>query len=645
MTGVEIRDVGYLKWRDPLAWMETMKGTKWNNLLEHEKRTFNELANQPHTKQLARQMKGELDDAEQYTRDLGFTIGCNSVEIFIERGSLFKWKWKHNKHTLKKSHDIDIQGNIVWYVTSSEDETYRNYLVCETSDDKVIWKKETVSTQVAVKDNLCYFIKVENYFRTIELCVCNPHTGKQETIIYKESDKQRDLTLIKGCNKTLYLQSSDANDSKLWRIDGTKLIPLYIHSNTQIPLGKSIFNDDCVLIKPTPVSHWTIHGKPIQEWKVPNFKKEEPIWANIESGHILTINDGSMTIWYCDKKTEPTSVFHIKAGILLPNPWSMWENSLIQTFCVKTPSSIPCMIDILKGKIIVTRYTTDTIAKPIAFKPIEIHKYHAKSYDNASVPYVIIKEKGVKPRGQIVYVYGAYGSQTPVGWTPQQWYPLLKRKWAIVYALVRGGGDKSSEWANSARKENRIKSIEDFKSVIVASQQKNNVHAPQTVLYGRSAGGIPVGALVARYPDGNLFGAVYTESPYVDVLRTASNPDLPLTIGEYEEFGNPSRYAHHFASLLEISPIDSLPQNGAPGVFVINRVGLQDKQVFPYESFKWIQRLRGLCIKNNSPIIEPNAKYITFEKNEGHHYSSKTFTEAKATDLAILEAWLNNKLN
>ena len=162
-------------------------------------------------------------------------------------------------------------------------------------------------------------------------------------------------------------------------------------------------------------------------------------------------------------------------------------------------------------------------------------------------------------------------------------------------------------------------------------------------MYGRSAGGIPVGALVARYPNGELFGAAYTESPYVDVLRTASNPDLPLTIGEYEEFGNPSKYAHHFASLLQVSPIDSLPINGAPGVFVIDRVGLKDKQVFPYESFKWVQRLRGLCIKNNGLILASNGKYITFEKNEGHHYSTEKFTEAKATDLAILETWLNNE--
>jgi oligopeptidase B len=323
--------------------------------------------------------------------------------------------------------------------------------------------------------------------------------------------------------------------------------------------------------------------------------------------------------------------------LIYPNPWSTWENTLIQVFCIKTPTEVPSIIHILKDKIVEKQ--TPCIKEPIHFKPIETHKYIVKSNDNTDISYIVVKEKGVNPVGQIVYVYGAYGTQTPIAWTQQQWYPLLKRKWAIVYALVRGGGDKSYEWAEQARRENRHKSIEDFEAVIKASQERYKLSSHQTVLYGRSAGGIPVGAVISRNPSGKLFNAVYTESPYVDLLRTSTNPDLPLTIGEYEEFGNPKENIIEFASLLKISPIDSLPIDGAPSIFLLDRVGLKDRQVYAYESFKWIQRLRGYLEKCGKLITNPCGKYITFEEDEGHHYSSKQFVKAKATDLAILELW------
>ncbi len=642
MTGQEIRDLGYIKWKDSLAWMETMSGKKWDTLLRIEKHTFNSLAKKSDV--LARQMEKELELVRQYIQNLGFSIACNTIDIYIERGSLFSWKWKWSNN-LKKAHDIDFQGNTIWYITSSEDELYHNRLICETADNKIIWKKDTVSTQIAIKDDLCYYIKVQNYFRTTELCVCNAHTGNQEKVIYKEDDKRRELTLIKASNKTLYLKSSDVNNSKLWKINGIELIPLYTHSIYQLPLGKSIYGDECVLTKKTLNDKWEIHGQPINKWKFPNINSnnkeyEEPIWINLQSGHLITMNNGSSTIWYCEINKEPIKVFSIKAGIIYPNPWSMWENTLFQIFCVKTPTNVPSVIYILKDKI---RYTQQpTIKKPIHFKEIETHKYSTKSDDGTDVSYMVIKEKDVQPIAQIVYVYGAYGSQTPIEWPQQYWYPLLKRKWAIVYALVRGGGDKSFKWADEARRENRIKSIEDYEAVIKASQIKNKLSNEQTVLYGRSAGGIPVGAVISRNPSGKLFKAVYTEAPYVDILRTSTNPDLPLTIGEYEEFGNPKENPIQFASLLKLSPVNSLPLDGAPNIFVIDRVGLKDRQVYAYESFKWIQMLRGYGLGCDSVITKPNKKYITFEKDEGHHYSPDKFIKAKATDLAILETWLKS---
>jgi len=231
-----------------------------------------------------------------------------------------------------------------------------------------------------------------------------------------------------------------------------------------------------------------------------------------------------------------------------------------------------------------------------------------------------------------------------VDWPYELWYPLLSRKWAIVYAMVRGGGDIDERWSEVARRNNRHVVVDDFEAIIRNSQRKLDLGPDKTVIYGRSAGGLPIGAIVSRFPDGTLVGAAFTEVPYVDVLRTSSNPKLPLTVGEFKEFGNPKERILNFKELLSVSPIDTLPPGGAPGIFVLSRVGLRDKQVFAYESFKWIQRLRGEATPDESRPSNPRGKYVTIERNEAHQYSYEAFSRCRTRDLAIINAWVDGTL-
>jgi len=209
--------------------------------------------------------------------------------------------------------------------------------------------------------------------------------------------------------------------------------------------------------------------------------------------------------------------------------------------------------------------------------------------------------------------------------------------------MVRGGGDIDAAWADAARRENRHVTIDDFEAVIRGSQKRHGLGPAQTVIYGRSAGGVPVGAIVSRYPHGQLVGAAFTEVPYVDVLRTSSNPDLPLTVGEYKEFGNPRENILNGKELLSVSPINTLHSEGAPGVFVMSHVGLLDRQVYAYESFKWIQRLRGTASWEERDS-DPKGKYVMFEKKEAHQYRPQSSSRFRAMDLAILDAWAEGRL-
>jgi hypothetical protein len=635
----EIRDLGYLKWRDPWAWMEPMKGKRWETHIKKEKQHFNELASQPGVEREARQMEKELVQAQQYVQISGFKIGCGTIDIIFTPNSRFFWKWAWKK-TAKPASDIDVQGNIVWYITDDENEYNKNKIFCESSDGKVIWTKKNVSSQVAIVGELCYYIKVIDYFRTVELCVCNAQTGNNEKILYKETDKKRDIYLYKCANKTLYVGSSSPIDSVLYRINGAELKRLVKTSLLQKPAGESIYGDDCLLVRKSRFERWKGIGKPLSDWILPD---EEIEWINLQSGTIITIYEGSESIWFCSPNKKPKLLFKIKVGYIDPNIWTTWENTLIQDFIIKTPFEPPYIIHIINNNVVRDEKSIN-VEHPIDFKPLEVHKFHTKSKDGTLVPYVIINEKGVKPKAQLIYVYGAYGSSTPIGWPYTQWYPLIKRKWAIVFALVRGGGDSDASWAELARRENRHNAVDDFEAVIKASKIKLNLDADKSVIFGRSAGGLPVGAIVSRFPDGHLIGAAFTEVPYVDVLRTSSNPDLPLTIGEFDEFGNPLENILHFKGLLSVSPINTLPSEGAPGVFVMSRVGLLDKQVFAYESFKWIERLRGYSSNDDVSSNDPKGKYVTFERKEAHQYRPSRFPRFRAIDLAILDNWTEGKL-
>jgi hypothetical protein len=140
-----------------------------------------------------------------------------------------------------------------------------------------------------------------------------------------------------------------------------------------------------------------------------------------------------------------------------------------------------------------------------------------------------------------------------------------------------------------------------------------------------------------RNPDGDLMGTTFTEVPFVDYLRSMTNPELGLTPSGLSEFGDPASDPWVFQKTLQLSPMDSLPVDGAPGVFVLVRTGLKDQQVAPFEPVKWVQKLRG-----QNPSGAEN-KYLFFEPNEVHTYSGEAFVRTRAMDLAILYDRLKKK--
>ena len=259
--------------------------------------------------------------------------------------------------------------------------------------------------------------------------------------------------------------------------------------------------------------------------------------------------------------------------------------------------------------------------------------------DGTKVPYLLVKSKKFKRlRGLLCYIYSAYGQDTNVGWPYSGWGPLLRRGIGIVYCYARGSGDKDYAWAKAGQEERHIKTVEDFEAAIRAAQKVTGLGPDKTIIYGRSAGGMMVAATLLRNPTGSLMGAMYTEVPFTDLLRTQTNMTIDLTPSGVSEYGNPSENPMNFQALLKLSVMENMPEEGAPGVFVLCRTGLRDLQVLPYEPVKLIQKLRG------TDQTKPNNKFLNYEMDEAHSYSYQTFIRTRATDLALLIRFQENKI-
>jgi oligopeptidase B len=239
---------------------------------------------------------------------------------------------------------------------------------------------------------------------------------------------------------------------------------------------------------------------------------------------------------------------------------------------------------------------------------------------------VVHPEDYQSAKGILITAYGAYGTPTHVGSLIKRWKPLLQKGWIVCSVMVPGSGDHNTKWIRNGQRLNRIQSIEAFKESIEALKEEYGFAAERVALYGRSAGGLLVSSVAIHNP--GLVGALYLESPYVDVLRTITNPELPLTTLETKEFGSLESSTNVIATA-SWSPMEHIPLKGIPELFVIARTDTADLEVFPYEVLKFIKRVRG---KGSG-----EEKLIFVHEGRGHFTTS---WETRAEDIALLDNWL-----
>jgi len=228
-------------------------------------------------------------------------------------------------------------------------------------------------------------------------------------------------------------------------------------------------------------------------------------------------------------------------------------------------------------------------------------RIHASAPDGTEVPISLVYRKGLRQDGSnpaLLYGYGAYGHSIEPAFSPAR-LSLLDRGFVYAIAHIRGGGDLGKHWHEAGRMANKMNSFTDFIAAAEALIAAGYTSPRSLAILGGSAGGLLIGAVLNLRPE--LFAAAIAKVPFVDVLNTMSDPTLPLTVGEYEEWGNPGEL-DNYRSIRAWSPYDNLPAAAYPHLLVT--AGLNDPRVSYWEPAKWVARLRALHRGPNQLLLK-----------------------------------------
>ena len=220
-----------------------------------------------------------------------------------------------------------------------------------------------------------------------------------------------------------------------------------------------------------------------------------------------------------------------------------------------------------------------------------VERVFATASDGVRVPVSVVYRRGVPRDGTApvhLYGYGAYGHPLSAGFSSAR-ISLLERGVVAATAHVRGGGELGKAWHDGGRLQQKRNSFTDFIAVADMLVERGYGSRERLVVEGASAGGLLVAAAICLRPD--LCRAALVHVPFVDVIHTMLDESLPLTVGEFEEWGNPKE-REAFEAMLAYCPYSNLAAGEWPAMLV--RTSFNDSQVMYWEPAKYVARLRRL---------------------------------------------------
>jgi oligopeptidase B len=253
---------------------------------------------------------------------------------------------------------------------------------------------------------------------------------------------------------------------------------------------------------------------------------------------------------------------------------------------------------------------------------------YATSADGTRVPMSLVYKKGLEKNGNnpaLLYGYGSYGYSIDAGFDPNL-LSLLDRGFVFAIGHIRGGSEMGRAWYEDGKMLNKRNTFTDFIACAEHLIKEKYTRKDKLAIMGGSAGGLLVGACLTMRPD--LFGAVVAKVPFVDVVNTMSDPSIPLTTLEYEQWGNPDN-KQYFDYMMSYSPYDNIRSTEYPHVLITT--GLNDPRVAFWEPAKFTAKLRELKTNDTAVLLRTN-----FEAGHAGASGRYDFLKEVALDFAFL---------
>jgi oligopeptidase B len=236
-------------------------------------------------------------------------------------------------------------------------------------------------------------------------------------------------------------------------------------------------------------------------------------------------------------------------------------------------------------------------------KQYQSERIYATAKDGTKIPVSIVYKKGLKRDGSapmLLYAYGSYGASSSVGFNSGR-LSLLDRGMIYALAHIRGGGDMGKIWHEQGRMLTKKNTFTDFINCAEHLIAEKYTAKDRLVIEGGSAGGLLMGAVTNMRPD--LFKAVLSHVPFVDVINTMLDASIPLTTSEYIEWGNPND-KQYYTYMKSYSPYDNIEAKSYPTMLVTT--SLNDSQVAYWEPAKYVARMRAMKTDNNVLMLKTN---------------------------------------
>ncbi len=480
--------------------------------------------------------------------------------------------------------------------------------ICSSSG-KIIWNNDSSGYFYLKKDSKT-LIADSLFFHKLNT------NNKEDSLIYKENDKQFNLNLsLSRTKKRLFLEISKTESNEFRTLDlhddDYKLKVFLKRRNNHLYYLDDSPNEYFILSNRNKKINFALYKTEIENTKENNWKvfirhNKKELLENFqiyENFLVLeTRKNGLPQLLLIDKKNRKKSYICFKNS-----SYSAYLSSCLEYKSNKfnfvyssldTPSSIYSLnfITRKRKKLWEEKFNYFKNSKYVTERIL------IKARDGKKIPVSLIYKKGINLKSSplLMYGYGAYGLIIEPSFR-LTFLPLIDDDFIFAIAHIRGGQDMGRDWYDQGRMLNKLNTFYDFIDSTKGLLNKNLGNPGKVFAMGGSAGGLLMGAIINFEP--KLYKGIVSAVPFVDVLTTMSDESIPLTTFEYKEWGNPSKKKEYFY-IKRYSPYDNIDVKPYPSVLVTS--SLYDSQVQYYEPAKYVPKLREYSSSGNPVLLKMN---------------------------------------